>query len=118
MSNKEFFNKRELIRFQDSVTWFMQIIMFLALGLLVFPSKLLQVAEFDIAEAVFLMLVARPVSVFALTSFSQLQFKEKLMIAWMGLRGAVPIILATFPLVAGINKAEAIFNSVFFIVLT
>lgn len=116
--NQEFPHKKDLIRFHDGLTWLMQIGMFLTLGLLVFPSKLLQVAGVDILIALFLMLVARPVSIFALTCFSQLQFKEKLLVSWVGLRGAVPIILATFPLVAGIAKAETIFNLVFFIVLT
>ncbi|HLD16131.1 MAG TPA: potassium/proton antiporter [Coxiellaceae bacterium] len=119
LGNQAFARKKELISFHNGLTWLMQIGMFLTLGLLVFPSTLLQVAGVDILVAAFLMFVARPVSVFALTSFSsQLQFKEKLLVSWVGLRGAVPIILATFPLVAGIAKAEVIFNLVFFIVLT
>jgi cell volume regulation protein A len=68
--------------------------------------------------AAFLMLVARPLSVFISLLFSRLDFREKTMISWVGLRGAVPIILATFPLLAGIDQAEMIFNVVFFIVLT
>jgi cell volume regulation protein A len=117
MSNQNYLHKMELIRFHDGLTWLMQIGMFLTLGLLVFPSKLLQVAGVDVLMALFLMLIARPVSVFALTCLSELRFKEKLLVSWVGLRGAVPIILATFPLVAGIPKAEVMFNLVFFIVL-
>lgn len=118
MSGYKFTNKKNLTEFHDGMTWLMQIIMFITLGLLVFPSKLLGYISIDILLAFFLILIARPLSVFMTLFYSKFQYKELLMISWVGLRGAVPIILATFPLVAGIPKADTIFNHVFFIVLT
>ncbi|RIK43024.1 MAG: hypothetical protein DCC55_07115 [Chloroflexi bacterium] len=94
------------MRFHDGLAWLMQIVMFVTLGLLVFPSRLLPVVGVGLVMSVFLILVARPVSVF----LALLPFRL--------MRGAVPIILATFPLMAGVRQAETIFNLVFFIVLT
>ena len=118
MGNSSFVQKKGLLRFHDGLAWLMQIVMFLALGLQVFPSHLLPVISTGLLVAAFLMLVARPVSVMFGLSHSRLSLREKGLISWVGLRGAVPIVLATFPLLAGISKAEMIFNLVFFIVLT
>jgi cell volume regulation protein A len=96
----------------------MQIAMFLTLGLLVFPSRLLPVIGSSLLVTAFLMLVGRPVSVMLSLLFSSISFPEKTMVSWVGLRGSVPIILATFPLLAGLPKAEIIFDIVFFIVIT
>jgi cell volume regulation protein A len=96
----------------------MQIAMFLTLGLQVFPSQLVPVAGTGLFLALFLMVGARPLAVFLTLAFTRLSLREKTMVAWVGLRGAVPIILATFPLLAGIPQANMIFNLVFFIVLT
>ena len=114
----DFIHKQSLIRFHDGVAWLMQIAMFLTLGLLVFPSRLLPVMGTGLLVSLFLMLVARPVSVFLTMYFTDLKWRELLMISWVGLRGAVPIILATFPLLGGVPHAEVIFNLVFFIVIT
>lgn len=118
MGNSAFVQKKSLLRFQDGVAWLMQIAMFLVLGLQVFPSHLVPVVSAGLVVAAFLMLVARPVSVLLGLSLSRLTLREKGLISWVGLRGAVPIVLATFPLVAGIANAEMIFNLVVFIVLT
>lgn len=118
MGNSAFVQKKSLLRFHDGLAWLMQIVMFLVLGLQVFPSHLLPVIFVGLVVAAFLMLVARPVSVFVSLFFSRLTLPEKGLISWVGLRGAVPIVLATFPLLAGVSKAEMIFNLVFFIVLT
>jgi len=118
MGNSAFVQKRSLLRFHDGLAWLMQIAMFLVLGLQVFPSHLLPVMTAGLVVAAFLMLIARPVSVFAALSRSGLSLQEKGLISWVGLRGAVPVVLATFPLLAGIDKAETLFNMVFFIVLT
>ncbi len=118
LGNNDFIHKQSLMRFHDGIGWLMQIAMFLTLGLLVFPSNLVPVIGTGLIVALFLMLVARPVSVFLTLARTNMTWREKSMISWVGLRGAVPIILATFPLMAGVAQAEMIFNLVFFIVLT
>ena len=118
MGKEDFIRKRSVTRFHDGLAWLMQIAMFLALGLLVFPSRLLPIVGLGLMASLFLMLVARPVSVLVTLALSGMRFNEKLMISWVGLRGAVPIVLATFPLLAGMPKSEMIFDLVFFIVLT
>ena len=109
--------KKSLIRFHDGIAWLMQIVMFLTLGLLVFPSDLIQVIVPGLLIAFFLILVARPVAVFITLLPWKMPLNEKALVSWVGLRGAVPIILATYPLVAGVPDAALIFNIVFFIVL-
>ncbi|MBI3945457.1 MAG: potassium/proton antiporter [Armatimonadetes bacterium] len=118
MGNRTFVHKNSLTQFHDGLAWLMQIAMFLVLGLLVFPSRLLPVASTALAVALFLMFVARPVGVLITVAPFRLPFREKVMVGWVGLRGAVPIILATYPLLAGLPGADAIFNVVFFVVLT
>lgn len=115
--NRDFIHKRSLMRFHDGLAWLMQITMFLVLGLLVFPSRLPAVAGVGLLAAAFLIGVARPLSVFGALAFTRRGIAEKLMISWAGLRGAVPIVLATFPLLAGVTQAQVIFDLVFFIVL-
>ncbi|SNB46878.1 potassium/proton antiporter [Geobacter sp. DSM 9736] len=118
IGNSRLVQKRSLMRFHDGLAWLMQIVMFLILGLQVFPSHLLPVIPEGLLCAAFLMVAARPLSVFGGLLFSRLTMREKAMVSWVGLRGAVPIILATFPLLAGVGQAETFFNIVFFIVLT
>jgi potassium/hydrogen antiporter len=118
MGNSDFLHKRSLMRFHDGLAWLMQIAMFLTLGLQVFPSHLMPIAWPGLFLALFLMVCARPLAVFVTLAFTRLTVKDKTMVAWVGLRGAVPIILATFPLLAGVPQAGLIFNLVFFIVLT
>ena len=117
MADRNFIQRRSLTRFHDGVAWLMQIAMFVTLGLLVFPRQLPPVAGVSLALAAFLILVARPIAVFIALAASGISVREKLLISWVGLRGAVPIVLATFPLIAGVPMASAIFNIVFFIVL-
>jgi cell volume regulation protein A len=118
MGNSDFLHKRSITRFHNGVAWLMQITMFLTLGLLVFPSHLPPVAAAGTLLALSLVFIARPISVFIGLAFSRLGFREKLLVSWVGLRGAVPIILATFPLMLGLKGAELYFNVVFFIVIT
>jgi cell volume regulation protein A len=96
----------------------MQITMFLTLGLLVFPSRLVPILGPGFLIAAILLLVARPVSVFVCLLPFRLELRQKLFVAWVGLRGAVPIVLATYPLLARLPKADLVFNIVFFVVLT
>jgi cell volume regulation protein A len=117
MGNQKFVHQRSLLRFHDGMAWLMQIVMFLTLGLQIFPSRLVMVAPTGLAIGLFLIFVARPISVFIGLASFKLTIREKLFISWVGLRGAAPIVLATFPLLAGINKADTIFHLVFFIVL-
>ncbi len=116
--NANLIHKKTLKNFMEGFAWLMQIVMFLTLGLLVFPSHIVPVIGIGLLISLVLMFVARPLSVWICLSFAKFNWREKAMISWVGLRGAVPIILATFPLVAGVPKAEMIFNIVFFIVLT
>jgi cell volume regulation protein A len=118
LAHYPFVHKRSLMRFHDGLSWLMQIAMFLTLGLLVFPSQLLTVAGASLLVAAVLMLVGRPISVFLGMLGSSLGLRERVFVSWVGLRGAAPIILATFPLLAGIPEADLIFNVVFFVVLT
>jgi cell volume regulation protein A len=117
IGGSEFIHKRSVMRFHDGLAWLMQIVMFLVLGLLLFPSHLVPIMGLGSLLALFLVFVARPVAVFLTLALSSLPLNEKLMISWVGLRGAVPIVLATFPLLAGLPKAEMVFDLVFFIVL-
>lgn len=117
MSAHKFVHKNSLARFHDAIAWLMQISMFLVLGLLVFPSQLEPIALTGILIALVLMFVARPLSVFIVLLFSKFDVRDKLMISWVGLRGATPIVLATFPLLAGIPQSDLIFNIVFFVVV-
>jgi cell volume regulation protein A len=118
VGNSDFIHKRSLIRFHDGLAWLMQIAMFLVLGLLAFPSHLVAVTVSGLITAALLMLVARPVSVFLVLALFAMSLREKTMVAWVGLRGAVPIVLATFPLLAGVPDAHVLFDLVFFVVLT
>ena len=117
MGNRHFIHKRSIMRFHDGLAWLMQIAMFLTLGLLVFPSELVAIAPAGFALALVLIFVARPLSVFATLRFSRLTTRETALVSWVGLRGAVPIILATFPLVMGVPDAGPLFDVVFFIVV-
>lgn len=118
MGNSQFVHKRSLMRFHDGLAWLMQITMFLALGLQVFPSRIIPIIGIGLLVSLFLMFFARPLSVFLTLAFTRMPLKEKIFISWGGLRGAVPIILGTFPILAAVPQAEMIFNVVFFIVVT
>lgn len=117
LGNADFVHKRRLVGFHDAIAWLAQISMFLVLGLLVFPSRLPEVALQGLLVAAVLVLVARPLAVFLTLARSRLQGREKVLVSWVGLRGAVPIILATFPLVEGVPQADTIFDVVFFAVV-
>lgn len=118
LGNQELIHKRQIIRWFDGVAWFMQITLFVALGLLVFPSQLFPIIGIGLGMSAFMMFVARPFSVFASLIFFKGKRRGKWFISWVGLRGAVPIVFATYPLLAGVKKAQIIFNIVFFISLT
>lgn len=118
MGKHEFLNKRIIMRFHDGLAWFMQIMMFLTLGLLVFPSRILPVMGAGLLLAFVLMVLARPIATLICLLPFRISARKKTMVSWVGLRGAVPIILATFPLLAGIPQADMIFNVVFFVVVT
>ena len=118
LARADFIHKRSLLRFYDGTAWLMQIMMFLTLGLLVFPSRLVSVFLPGLAVALFLMLVARPLSVMVGLAFSRMRLREKIFISWVGLRGAVPIVLATYPRIMGLPDSDMIFNVVFFVVVT
>ncbi|MCE5187032.1 MAG: potassium/proton antiporter [Planctomycetaceae bacterium] len=117
LGNETFLHKRSLLRFHGGIAWLMQIAMFLTLGLLVFPSHLVPVIGSGLLLALFLMLIARPAAVLVCMVGSDFNWREKILISWVGLRGAVPIVMATFPMMAGIERSEEIFNLVFFIVI-
>ncbi len=116
LGNANFIHKKSLMKFYDGQAWLMQIVMFLTLGLLVFPSQIPKVIPQGLLISVFLMFVARPASVFiSLARSKDLNIRKKLFISWVGLRGAVPIVFATYPMMAGVGYANTIFDLVFFI---
>lgn len=120
IGNAEIAYRHSIFRFTEGFAWMMQILMFVILGLLVFPSELFNLAILiqGILISVILMMVARPAAVFISTIKMDYSQKERIFLSWAGLKGAVPIILATFPLLAGIEDSHQIFNVVFFVVLT
>jgi cell volume regulation protein A len=118
LGNSSFIHKRSMIKFYDGQAWLMQIVMFLTLGLLVFPSRVLPVIGSGLLISAFLILIARPIGVFASLAPFRVNLRGKLFLSWVGLRGAVPIIFATYPLIAGLARADMIFNLVFFISVT
>jgi cell volume regulation protein A len=118
LGSNKFLPRLSLIQFHDGLGWLMQITMFLSLGLLVFPTRLAPIMVPSILAALLLIFVARPVAVFVSLIPFNYSWCEKVLISWVGLRGAVPIILATIPVTQGIAGAEVIFDEVFFIVLS
>lgn len=118
VGNSKLVFRKEITTFMGGLTWLFQIIMFLTLGLLVNPHEMLDVAGVALLIGIFMILVARPVSVFlCLLPFRNLTNRARLFISWVGLRGAVPIIFATYPVLAKIEGSQQLFNIVFFITL-
>jgi len=116
LGSSNFIHKKSLMKFYDGQAWLMQIVMFLSLGLLVYPSKIVPILGSGILISAFLIFAARPIAVFLSLSFAKgLNFRKKLFISWVGLRGAAPIVFATYPMLAGVHYADTIFNLVFFI---
>lgn len=118
LGNQDLMHKKKILKSFDSFAWLMQIILFLTLGLLVYPSEMIPFLGIGLAISGFLILVARPLSVMASLAPFQLDIRSRLLISWVGLRGAVPIVFATYPLILGVDKAYMIFNIVFFISIT
>jgi len=110
--------KRTLLSFHEGLGWIAQISLFILLGLLVFPGNLDDVALKGLALSALLILVARPLATWAATALAPFTARERVMLGWAGLRGATPIWLATFPVVAGIGAGENLFSIVFFVVVT
>ena len=118
VGNSPIVHKKRIATFFDGFVWLWQIVMFIILGLLVNPHELLPVAGIGVLIGVFMIIFARPLSVFlCLLPDKSFSFKGKLYISWVGLRGAVPIIFATYPVIAGVEHAGVFFNIVFFITI-
>lgn len=118
LGNQDLIHKKTILKMYDGLAWLMQIVLFLTLGLLVFPSQVFPYMGIGLLISLFLIIVARPVSVFLSLVFFKMKLRRRFYISWVGLRGAVPIVFATYPLLAGIDKANMIFNIVFFISVT
>jgi cell volume regulation protein A len=117
IGNSAIVHKRTLIRFHEGVGWLMQIILFLTLGLFVFPSQLVPIIVPGIIISILLIFIARPIAVYLSLIPWKMKKNEKVLISWVGLRGAAPIVLATFPLLYGVPGGQVFFNMVFFMVI-
>lgn len=117
LGNSSIVFRRGIFLFHDAAAWLSQIVLFVMLGLLSFPSRLLAVAWEGLLIALVLIFVARPLAVVASALPFRFRPSELAFLSWVGLKGAVPITLATFPLMAGVPGSEVIFNAVFFVVL-
>jgi len=118
LGNQDLIHKKTIMKMFDGLAWLMQIVLFLTLGLLVFPSQIIPYMGIGLLISLFLIVIARPIGVFLSLIFFKMKMKRRFYISWVGLRGAVPIVFATYPLLAGIDKANMIFNIVFFISVT
>lgn len=118
LGNQDLIHKKTILKMFDGLAWLMQIVLFLTLGLLVFPSQVIPYIGEGLLISLFLIIVARPIGVFLSLMFFKMKLRRRFYISWVGLRGAVPIVFATYPLLAGIEKANIIFNIVFFISVT
>jgi potassium/hydrogen antiporter len=110
--------RRTVTDFHDGLAWVSQIAVFFTLGLLVFPSRFDEVAGEALLVTAVLMFVARPVATLASTFWARFSVREATLLGWAGLRGAIPIVLATFPVIDDVPNADEFFNIVFFVVLT
>ena len=118
IGNHKVIHRKSISNFMDGMAWLFQIIMFLTLGLLVNPHEIIDIVWEGLIIGLFLIFISRPVMVFLCLSFSKrFNLKSKLFVSWVGLRGAVPIIFATYPLTAKMPEAALFFNIVFFITL-
>lgn len=117
LGNSRLRSLQNILHMQDGMAWLSQIGLFLMLGLLVTPSEMLTVALPALAIAFFIILVARPIAVLICLAPFVFSWRERLFISWVGLRGAVPVMLAIFPLVAGLEQAQLLFNLAFVVVL-
>lgn len=118
LGNQYLIHKKTILQVFDGIAWLMQIVLFLTLGLLVFPSKIIPIVGVGLLVSAFLMFAARPLSVFVCLLPFRIKIRNIIFMSWVGLRGAVPIVFATYPLLAGIEKSDMIFNLVFFISLS
>ncbi len=117
LGNASYPYKNPFIQFQSALSWVMQILMFLTLGLFVNPKELGELFGTALSATVCLVMIARPAAVFLCLAKSEYTRSEKLFISWAGLKGAVPIILATYPLMSDIEDARYLFNVIFFLVI-
>ncbi len=109
--------KVSVVNFHEGLAWVAQLSMFLVLGLLVYPSDLIDVALEGTILALVIVLVARPVATFVATPYMRFRKGQRFVLAWAGLRGAIPVVLATFPVIAGVPGSEQFFDIVFFAVV-
>lgn len=117
IGNSKIPDKKSQLSFFDGLAWLMQIIMFIVLGLFAFPKQLLETGTISLIIAIILILISRPIAVFVSLIPFKVKTKNKIFLSWTGIKGAVPIVFATYPLVAGIPEAPMIFNVVFFITI-
>lgn len=117
LGNSKISHKKSLVHFFDGISWLMQIMLFFTLGLLSFPSRLPQVAVSGILVSLFLIFIARPLSVVSILSWFRVPLKEQLLISWVGLRGAASIVFAIFAVSYDVSLNQDIFHTVFFVAL-
>nr|WP_240795454.1 potassium/proton antiporter [Aquibacillus halophilus] len=120
LGNLDLTYRQSILRFNEGFAWMVQILMFIILGLFVFPSNLFtfNILVKGLMLSIVLIFLARPIATFVSLFNFPFKIKEKLFLSWAGLRGAVPIVLALFPLLADMEKSQVFFNAVFFVVLT